>query len=84
MAKGPLALGVQEGVQLLLLMVQQFFGSKAVEAKEPVGLVEPVFPEKRGLEAHRRGKIFVVGDRDIGGEKAPSQLVFPVQPLGET
>lgn len=42
-------------------LVQQLGGAEVVVAQQPVGLVEPVLPEKGRLEALRGGQELAVG-----------------------
>ena len=54
-----------------------------IKPQQPVGLVEPVFSEQRGLEPLRSGEQGAVGYGHIGGVEDPLEAVGAVEPLGE-
>ena len=54
-------------------------GGKAVEAEQPVGLIEAMLPQQRRRGERREAA--VAGARNIGGVVDPLQFQLVVQPL---
>ena len=72
-------------MKIRLLFVEKLSSHrKPIEPQQPIRLVKPVLPQQRrlgGLAERQQGSS---SHRDISGKKHPFQLVFPVQPLGQT
>ena len=62
--------------------VEKLPGVKVIKPHEPVGLIEPVLPQKGRLGGESR-QIAVLHHRQIGREKHPLQLVFFIQGRGQ-
>ena len=43
----------QIGVEALVVLIQYLVGLELVEPQQPVGLIEPVFPQERRLRVQR-------------------------------
>ena len=61
---GPVAFRVEIGVEALVVLIQYLVGLELVEPQQPVGLIEPVFPQERRLRVQRR-QAGVIRHRDI-------------------
>ena len=61
-----MALGVQQGIEVRVGLVQQLLGFKAVKPQQPVRLVQPVLPQQGRLGV-QRGQKGVFHHRNIGG-----------------
>ncbi len=66
----PTAFGVYQGIEIGVILVQQFLCAEAVETQQPVRLVQAVLPQQRRLciQCGQKG-IFYNGH--IGGVKYP-------------
>ena len=82
MLDGPVAFRVEIGVEALVVLIQYLVGLELVEPQQPVGLIEPVFPQERRLRV-QRGQAGVVRYRDISRVEHPLEAVFLVHPLGQ-
>ena len=82
MPQRPAALGIQQGVEVGSLFVQNFRGGKPVKPQQPVRLVQPVLPQQ-GRRRAQGGQVPVAHHRHIGGVKHPLQPVLAVQPFAE-
>ena len=82
MVQGPLALGIQHGVQVGAVRGQQFLGLKAVKAHQPIGLIQPVLPQQGRLGV-QGGQLGVLHHRHVGREEHPLELIAPVKRLGQ-
>ena len=78
----PAALGVQAGVEVGVLRVQQLLCPEVIEPQQPVCLVQPVLPQQRGLCVQSR-QACIGGYRDVGRVEYPFELVVLVQPFGQ-
>ena len=81
MIERPVAFGVKQWVEAGILFVKQLLRREPVIAEQPVGLIEPVLPQKRRLDLQRRQQ-GIGYKRDIGREKDSFELVFAVERLG--
>ena len=82
MLDGPVAFGVQKGVEVGAGIVQNLVRRKVVKAQQPVRLIEPVLPQQ-GRGRVQSGQAAVLRHGDIGGVEHPLELVFLVKTLGE-
>lgn len=46
MSQSPAAFWVHAGIKIPVLFIQEFLSPEVVEPQEPIGLIEPVFPEE--------------------------------------
>ena len=83
MTQGPAALGVQTGIQIGLVFIQNLIRLEVVKPQQPVGLIEPVLAEKGRLEPLGGREEGAVGHGHVGGVKDPLEAVGAVEPLGE-
>ncbi len=83
MPQRPAAFGVQAGVEIRVALIQQFRRFKVIKPQQPVGLIQPVLPEKGRLEALRGGQELAVGHGQIGRIKDPLELILLIEPLGK-
>ncbi len=79
---GPVAFWVEVGVEALVGFIQNFVCLELVKPQQPISLIQPVLPQKRGFGVQRR-QAGVLGYRDVGGVEHPLQAVLPVHALGE-
>ena len=82
-AEGPAALGVQPGVQIGVVLVQELVGAEVIVPQQPVRLIEPVLPEQGRPEALGGGEERAGGHGHIGGVEHPLEPVAAVEPLAE-
>ena len=61
-----MALGVQQGIEVRMGLVQELLGLEAVKPQQPVRLVQPVLPQQGRLGV-QRGQKGVLHHRNIGG-----------------
>ena len=72
---GPVAFGVQVGIEVRMLLVEDLGGGKLVEAQQPVGLIQPVLAQQRGFGV-QRGQQRILGHRNVGGAGYALVLLF--------
>ena len=77
MPDGPDDFGVVVRVEVGIRLIQQFTGLKAVKTHEPVGLIQPVFPQHGRLSDLWQPGIFI--DRHIGRKIDPLHGKFLIQ-----
>ena len=83
MVQRPGALGIHQGAEVRMGLVQQLLGPEVVKPQKPVSLIEPVLPEQGGLEGVPGGEEAAVRHGQIGREKDALELVCLVEPLGQ-
>ena len=74
MVDSPVALGIEQRVEGGMLFVEQLADREAVEAQQPVGLVQPVLPQQG--RRHVLGQQRIGAHRDISGVKHPLEGVL--------
>lgn len=50
---GPAAFGIKQRIEIGRCFIQQLLGLKAIEAQQPVSLIEPVFPQERRFASRK-------------------------------
>ena len=75
MMQGPVAFGVQHGIKIRMLRIQQFLRTKAVKTQQPISLVQSMLTQKRRLGIRRREQR-VFHNRHIGG------IEYAFEPIG--